>query len=187
MSLRELKKLRTRKAISSMATQLFIERGYKEVTTAEIAEKAEVSVPTLFKYFPTKESLVFEDETEVENWLVDLVMNRKKGQGILETLLSGGIERIYAVPTDHKKNFKKFMDFIEATPELSSYSKQMWMRHEQALASVIRKEAKRKVGKLESEAIASFVLDAYHRAVGTPNPRAALKAMFKVLQNGWAE
>lgn len=185
MGLRELKKERTRKAISDLATKLFLERGYHNVTTAEIAEKAEVSVPTLFKYFQTKEAMVFDEDSEIEAWLINTVINREKGQSILDALLEGGIERIESIPSSHKKSFKVFMDLVERTPELNLYSKQMWMRHEIALGSAIRKEARAKIGKIESGAIARFVLDSYHRSIGTTNPKATLKAMFSILEKGW--
>jgi AcrR family transcriptional regulator len=187
MGLRELKKERTRQAISDLATELFIERGFHNVTTAEIAKLAEVSVPTLFKYFPTKESLVFDRDSEVETWLIDTVVNRKKGQGILDSLLQGGLERIDAIPSDHKARVKVFMNFIDQTPELSLYAKQMWMRHEQSLAKAIRKESKKKMSVLEAEAIARFILDSYHRTLGVPNPKAALKELFGILEKGWKE
>jgi AcrR family transcriptional regulator len=187
MGLRELKKQRTRKAISDMATQLFLERGYYNVTTAEIAELAEVSVPTLFKYFPSKESLVFDEDSEMENWLIEVVLRRKKSQSILDALLEAGTKKIDETPKEHKDNFKVFMNFIEKTPELNLYAKYMWMRHEQALAEVIRKEAKNKISKIETEVIARFVLDAFHRSIGAPNSKAVLRAMFKILRDGWTE
>jgi AcrR family transcriptional regulator len=187
MGLRELKKERTRKAISDLATILFLERGYHEVTTAEIAKLAEVSVPTLFKYFPTKESLVFDEDFEMEQWIVDVVLNRKKNQSILDALLNAGLEKFDKTPVEHKKNFKRFMNFIEKTPELSLYAKQMWTRHEKALAKVMRKESKNKISEIESESIAHFVLDSYHRAMGTSNSKAALKELFQILEKGWKE
>lgn len=187
MGLRELKKKKTRKAISDMATRLFIERGYSNVTTAEIAERAEVSLPTLFNYFPTKESLVFDEDAESEQQLVEAVINRKKGQTILAALLEAGFKFIDEIPNDHKKNFQKFMKLIETTPELNLYSKQMWMRHEKALGAAIKKESKKKISSLEAEAIARFVLDAYHRSLGSANSKASLKALFEILNHGCKE
>ncbi|MEV0389499.1 TetR family transcriptional regulator [Nonomuraea sp. NPDC050643] len=56
--LRERKKARTREAILREAFRLFRERGYNATTTEQIAEAAEVSPATFFRYFPTKEDLV---------------------------------------------------------------------------------------------------------------------------------
>jgi AcrR family transcriptional regulator len=56
--LRELKKQRTRAAISDAAITLFLEHGFNQVSVAQVAEAAEVSKRTLFAYFPTKEDLV---------------------------------------------------------------------------------------------------------------------------------
>lgn len=187
MGLREEKKKKTRKAISDMATQLFIERGYHNVTTAEIAERAEVSVPTLFNYFPTKESLVFDDDSEQEEALVASVKNRKKGQSVYTALLDTGLMHIDSIKENERKNFHVFMKLIESTPELNLYSKQMWMRHEKALADAIRKEVKKKMTAIEAEAVARFVLDSYHRSLGAANPKAAMRALFDILKNGWRE
>lgn len=187
MGLREQKKKKTRKAISDMATRLFIDRGYHEVTIAEIAERAEVSVPTLFNYFPTKESLVFDEDFETEKDLVATVVHRKKGQTILNALLEAGFKYIDDIPSENKKNFSVFTNLVESTPELNLYSKQMWMRHEKALGSAIRKEAKKKLSPLEAEAIAHFVLDSYHRALGATNSKVALRSLFEILSRGWQD
>ncbi|GAA3037889.1 hypothetical protein GCM10017559_77310 [Streptosporangium longisporum] len=56
--LRERKRRQVRETISATAVSLFLERGFDEVSVAEVAAAAEVSKPTLFKYFPTKEDLV---------------------------------------------------------------------------------------------------------------------------------
>ncbi|MBN6039939.1 TetR/AcrR family transcriptional regulator [Amycolatopsis sp. 195334CR] len=60
MSLRERKKQRTRQAISDAAIALFLDAGFDRVSVAEVAAAAEVSKPTLFKYFPAKEDLVID-------------------------------------------------------------------------------------------------------------------------------
>ncbi|MFK8845983.1 TetR/AcrR family transcriptional regulator [Streptomyces sp. Ac-502] len=54
LSLRELKKIRTRERISGEATRLFVERGFDHVTVAEVARAAEVSTMTVFNYFPAR-------------------------------------------------------------------------------------------------------------------------------------
>lgn len=60
--LRELKKARTRAAIQRHALRLFREQGYDTTTVDQIAEAAEVAPSTVFRYFPTKEDLVLQDD-----------------------------------------------------------------------------------------------------------------------------
>jgi AcrR family transcriptional regulator len=59
--LRELKKARTREAIQRHALALFREQGYTQTTVEAIAEAAEVSPSTFYRYFPTKEDVVLYD------------------------------------------------------------------------------------------------------------------------------
>lgn len=58
-SRRQAHKLRTERALQQAALELFGEQGYDATTTDEIAERAGVSPRTFFRYFPTKESVLF--------------------------------------------------------------------------------------------------------------------------------
>jgi AcrR family transcriptional regulator len=60
--LRERKKAKTRAAIREAAMTLFEQQGYASTTVEQIAEAAEVSPSTFFRYFPTKEAVVVTDE-----------------------------------------------------------------------------------------------------------------------------
>jgi AcrR family transcriptional regulator len=56
--LRERKKAKTRALIQAEALRLFRQRGYSETSVEDIAEAAEVSPRTVFRYFPAKPDLV---------------------------------------------------------------------------------------------------------------------------------
>ena len=62
--LRERKKARTRAALREHALRLFREKGYQNTTVEQIAAAAEVSPSTFFRYFPTKEDLVLQDDMD---------------------------------------------------------------------------------------------------------------------------
>lgn len=64
VGLRERKKAKTREAIQRHAMRLFREQGYDETTVDQIAEAAEVSQSTFFRYFPSKEDLVLYDSLD---------------------------------------------------------------------------------------------------------------------------
>jgi AcrR family transcriptional regulator len=56
---RALKKAHTNELIRSVAQSLFLERGFDDVTIADVARAADVAVQTVFNHFATKEDLFF--------------------------------------------------------------------------------------------------------------------------------
>jgi len=62
--LRERKKARTRASIREHALRLFREQTYQGTTVEQIAAAAEVSPSTFFRYFPTKEDIVLQDDMD---------------------------------------------------------------------------------------------------------------------------
>ena len=70
--LRERKKARTRATIQREALRLFQRNGYAATSVEAIADAAEVSPSTFFRYFPTKEDVVltdFVDEATIERFV----------------------------------------------------------------------------------------------------------------------
>src|ERR1700744_196404 len=63
--LRERKKARPRASLREHGLRLFREQGYQATTVEQIAAAAEVSPSTFFRYFPTKEDVVLQDDMDV--------------------------------------------------------------------------------------------------------------------------
>ncbi|MFI0450989.1 TetR family transcriptional regulator [Actinomadura sp. 6N118] len=84
LPLRERKKLKTRRAIQEHALRLFTEQGYDETTVEQIAEAAEISPSTFFRYFPTKEDVVITDE--YDPIMAEIFRAQPPGTGVIDAL-----------------------------------------------------------------------------------------------------
>ncbi|MCE6995366.1 TetR/AcrR family transcriptional regulator [Saccharothrix sp. S26] len=94
LGLRERKKRRTREAIVEAAFALFRESGFDDVSVADIAAAAEVSKPTLFAYFPTKEDLVLRRFIDDAKNPAQVVRDRPAGASALEALRRSFLDRL---------------------------------------------------------------------------------------------
>src|ERR1700733_5209971 len=82
---RSRKRLATRQGISNVATRLFIERGFDQVTVDEIAEAADVGRMTVFNHFPRKEDMFFDRDEEGREILRDALRQRDAKVTPIET------------------------------------------------------------------------------------------------------
>lgn len=89
--LRARKKHECRKRIAAEAERLFRERGYRHVRMIDIAQAAEVSEPTLYNYFPTKEHLIFDLDRELEERIVGCIEGLTPGKELVEAVRDGAL------------------------------------------------------------------------------------------------
>jgi AcrR family transcriptional regulator len=85
-SLRERKKLATRRLLRRTALELVAERGFANVTVEDIAEAAEVSPRTFFNYFPSKEAVLFGGDPDRVADLRERVTAEAPGQTAIDAL-----------------------------------------------------------------------------------------------------
>ena len=115
--LRERKKRRVRQRISDVATAMFMVHGFDQVTVAQIAAACEVSLQTVFNYFPTKESMLFDRFGSRISAVADAV--RERGSiALVETVvqaLAGGIHPAQRGPLDEDRQLHLLRLLFNAT------------------------------------------------------------------------
>lgn len=84
--LRERKKRQTRETIVRAALALFEERGFDQVTVADIAAAADIAPRTFFAYFPTKEDVVFSSMPDDLGGLSEHLRGRPDGVSAVDAL-----------------------------------------------------------------------------------------------------
>ena len=122
MGLRERKKQRMYQAVSDIAVALFLEKGFERVSVAEVAAAAEISKPTLFRYFPAKEDLVLHRFADHEGEPARVVLARAPGTSPLDALhrhFRAGLDRHDPVTglSDHP-DVLAFHRLLYGTPSL---------------------------------------------------------------------
>ncbi|MET9065699.1 TetR family transcriptional regulator [Streptosporangium sandarakinum] len=143
--LRHLKKQRTHEAVSAAAISLFLERGFDAVSVAEIAAAAEVSKPTLFKYFPTKEDLVLHRITDHRGEAARVVRGRGPGTDPLTALhrhfLDGLARRDPVTGLNDDPEVLAYHRMIFSTPSLAARLMHHMTADEEALAGALTETA----------------------------------------------
>lgn len=137
MGLRELKKERTRQAISDTATRLFAQRGFDGVTVAEVAEAAGVSEKTIFNYFATKEDLLFDEVPRREAELVGAVRDREPGESVVAAVRRLQQPQCARFASEH---FAAFARIIDESPALRAKELEVMAGFERVLAATLEEE-----------------------------------------------
>jgi AcrR family transcriptional regulator len=157
-SLRERKKRLTREAIFAAARALFGERGFDDVTVAEIADAANISVKTLFTYIGSKEELLFSGRPTVLDAVVEAVRNRKLAQ----TPLVAAAQALLAAvdDEDQDRNIDAFLRMAASGPAARSRLRALWDETEDALAVALatRKDGPRELAARRLTAAQIMVL-----------------------------
>jgi AcrR family transcriptional regulator len=138
--LRERRKQETRQAISDIATQLFVDRGFGEVTIAQVADAAGVAKMTVTNYFPRKEDLVFDRAEAVERHLADVIAARAPGESMLAAVRRDYAEAVARADVTLGLSSSAFAGMILSSPVLVSRVREMLDRREQALGDAIAAE-----------------------------------------------
>jgi AcrR family transcriptional regulator len=138
IGLRERKKAHTRRVIADAAARLFAERGYERVAVSDVAREAEVSDPTVYNYFPTKEQLVTDRDQHVQDELGRLIRMRPPGTtpaAAIREFALDSVEGIRRVPAEQWRGELGYLAAI--SPTVHRLTLEMSDRQAAAIATAI--------------------------------------------------
>jgi len=151
---RERARATTRRAIQDAALRLFAERGFDQVTVEEVAASADVSARTVFRYFPTKESLVLADLARRQAELLDIIDRLPAGDTLGGLLARAAVE--WAADNRDPRLLRNEASLIDATPALRGRLQQMTVGWEDPIASRLAERSGRPPGDLEISQLAAL-------------------------------
>ena len=171
LGLRERKKQRTRAHIADTARRLFAERGFEQVTVAEIAREAEVAPATVFNYFPTKEDLFYSRLEAFEEQLLTAIRERPAGHSILDAfgaflLDQHGVLAMNAPGGDREatSQVQTITRVITESPALLARERQVFDQYALHLAELIAEDTGAEPGDATCRVVANALLG-LHRAL----------------------
>lgn len=121
--MREKKKERTRETIVQVALQLFEEKGFEAATVEEIAAAADISPRTFFRYFTSKEDVVFLGQDEENAMVAELLRTRPPDEPPLDTLLRG-TRLMFAEGRELFGHAPRSLRLVQRTPALRARKRQ---------------------------------------------------------------
>ncbi len=170
MGLRELKKEQTRQLIADTAWRLFIDRGFDQVSVAEVAREAQVAEATVYNYFRAKEDLFYWRLEAFGARLAETVRTRPPGEPALAAfrralLAEGGLlAQVETGDAEALDRLRTMTQVITASPALLAREQQAINEAAIILAGVLAADTGAPPGDLRPQAAANALIGV-HRAL----------------------
>ena len=121
--------------------RLFLERGFDQVSVAEVARAADVSEATVFNYFPTKEDLVYERMDAFEQEPPGRGAATAEGESVLRAFVRFILDRSDTAITGDGRRRVALTRLTTASPSLQARERQIVASYTEALAASLAEEA----------------------------------------------
>ena len=164
--LRERKKRATRQLISDLATRLFAERGFENVTVDEVAAAASVSKMTVFNYFPRKEDLFFDRGDEAQVMLRGALEQRGRRSPLaaLRALAEGLVEQRH-FSVEITADAARFWRTVAASPALRARAREIAEEVERDLGQMLATSVGAPPGDSTARLLAALLVGAWRVAL----------------------
>lgn len=137
--MRERKRKSIRARMEEAALHLFIEKGFTSTTVDEVAAHADVSRSTFFRYFGSKEAILFFRVEEFGDLLYNFILERPAEEPPLQAFEEGLVQLVQATdPTQDRPISEQRQKLFDSDPKLLARARELthgWtMRLAEALA-----------------------------------------------------
>ena len=156
MGLRERKKAKTRAAIREHALRLFRERGYSATTVEQIAAAAEVSPATFFRYFPTKEDVVLQDDLDVVT--LEALEAQPAGLGPIAAIRAATRAMLAGMGPEELARLGETIELSMSVPEVRARAVDEFTRTIDVMAAALASRAGRDPGDLAVRNVAGAII-----------------------------
>jgi AcrR family transcriptional regulator len=154
--LRERKKARTRASLREHALRLFREQGYQATTVEQIAAAAEVSPSTFFRYFPTKEDVVLQDDMDTR--MVAAFEQQPPGVGPIAAVRAAAREMLTSYTGTDLDVIRETTRLTMTVPEVRARALDEFARTITVLAEAVGKRTGRAPDDLAVRTVAGAII-----------------------------
>lgn len=161
--LRERKKIKTRRAIRRTAYRLFEELGYDATPVGRIAEAADVSPSTFFRYFPTKEDIVLTDEYDA--LLAAGIRARPHDEPVVDSLRQGALAALRELAGQDRTDLRRRGRLIRDVPAIRGRTAEMTARDTAAISAILAERTGRPADDLELRVIGAAAVAGLQEAL----------------------
>lgn len=145
--LRERKKTETLRRMQAEALRLFDEQGYEATTIEQIAEAAGVSPSTFYRYFPTKEDVVVQDE--YDPMIIGAFQNQPEDTPPLAAIRAALAELFSGFTPEDMERLRRRVELIFSVPALRARQIQQMVATERLICEIVAERAGRSPSDLE--------------------------------------
>ncbi|MFF3314230.1 TetR/AcrR family transcriptional regulator [Streptomyces sp. NPDC003035] len=183
-----------RESLIAAAFQLFLERGYEQTTVDDIVTLAGVGRRSFFRYFPSKEDVVFPDHEQSLADMTAFLAASEDGDDPLDRVCDATrlVMRMYAEnPTFSVQRYR----LTREVTGLRTYELSVVWRYEKTLGDYLRTRwADRRDGTLRANVVAASVVAAHNHALrhwlrsgGEGDPLAEVNRALEFVRGTWDE
>ena len=158
LGLRERKKIKTRQTIRREALRLIEENGYAATTVEQIADAAEVSPSTFFRYFPSKESVLLADD--LDPMILDALAQLPADLSPIQAFRRAYEITIASMSEDQRQFENIRQRLIFSIPELKAAVYDEYFRTVSSVAEAVSRRTGRAAGDFEVRVFAGALTGA---------------------------